>query len=337
MLSSFIEKLIRYENLTEFEAYQLISMIMDGQLSNPQIAGILTALLMKGETPDEICGFSRGMKERAIKVKRNGEKIIDVCGTGADNSNSYNISTLTAFVLAGAGLKVVKHGNRSISSKCGSADIIRALGIAIELNPEQVIKSLHETNFAFLFAPTFHPAMKMVAPVRKELAIKTIFNILGPLTNPADPDYQLVGVYDESKARKIAAFFLKQNKRAFIIHSKNGWDEATPVCPFILIEVTGEEIIEEVIEPQRIGFKKYRESDLQGATMEENCCAALEALSGKEGPLKDTIILNAALAFLLVRKATDIIEAVAIARSTIEQGNAITVINKLRTLFPFNN
>ena len=211
MLINFLEKLIRYEDLTEPEAYCLISMIMDGKLTNAEIAGILTALIMKGETSDEIIGFSRGMKERALKINADSRSLIDVCGTGADNSNSFNISTLTSFVLAGAGLKVVKHGNRSISSKCGSADLITALGIRIELNQDEVLHSLNETNFAFLFAPAFHPSMKIVAPVRKELAIKTIFNIMGPLTNPAEPHFQIVGVYHQSKARNIAEFFLKLN------------------------------------------------------------------------------------------------------------------------------
>jgi len=337
MLNLLLEKLIKYENLTEEEAYELMNLIMDGKLTQLQIASILTALRMKGETADEIAGFTKSMKERAIKIKKNGEKILDVCGTGADNSNSYNISTLTAFVLAATGIKVVKHGNRGISSKCGSADIIKALGIRIELTPDEVIKSLQETNFAFVYAPYYHPAMKMVAPVRQELSIKTIFNLLGPLTNPADPDFQLVGVYDESKAKKIALYFQKEKKKAFIIHSKNGWDEATPVCPFTLIEVNENRIIDKLIEPEKIGFRKYHENQLKGGSVEENLNAAIEALTGAKTPLKDTIILNASLALTLVNKVNNIADGIELATSTIDKNLVINVIEKLRKLFPLHN
>lgn len=337
MLKGLIEKLIKYEDLTEQEAYQLINMMMDGKLTQLQIASVLTALQMKGETAEEISGFTKGMKERSIKIKKNGEKIIDVCGTGADNSNSYNISTATAFVLAAAGIKVVKHGNRGISSKCGSADIIKALNINIELTPNDVHKSLKETNFAFIYAPSFHPAMKVVAPIRQELAIKTIFNVLGPLTNPADPDYQLVGVYEETKAKKIAEYFLLQNKNAFIIHSKNGWDEATPICPFLLIEVNRNKIIEKIIYPEKLGFKKYNENELKGGSVEQNLQAALKALSGEKGPLNDAIILNVALALVLTKKTTNLKQGIKIAKSIIDKKLPLLIIEKLRKLFPLNN
>ncbi len=337
MLKALIEKLIEYKNLTEEESYQLINMIMNGNLTQTQIASILTALRMKGETAEEISGFTKGMKERSIKIDKKGEKIIDVCGTGADNSNSYNISTLTAFVLAAAGFKVAKHGNRGISSKCGSADIIKALGINIELNQDDIRKSLEETNFVFLYAPAFHPAMKTVAPIRQELAIKTIFNLLGPLTNPADPDFQLIGVFDKNKAKNIAKYFSMNNKKAFIIHSINGWDEATTICPFILIEVNEKQIIEKYIDPETIGFKKYNENYLKGGSVRENLKAALDALSGKNSPLKDTIILNSALAILLLNKVNHIKDGIELAKYVIEKKLALDVINKLRKLFPLQN
>ena len=337
MLNNYLEKLIRYEDLTETEAHCLISMIMDGKLTNLEIAGILTALIMKGETSDEIIGFSKGMKERALKINTGDRTLIDVCGTGADNSNSFNISTLTAFVLAGAGLKVVKHGNRSISSKCGSADLIKAFGIRIALNEQEVIQSLNETNFAFIFAPAFHPSMKIVAPIRKELAIKTIFNIMGPLTNPAEPQYQMVGVYDQSKARTIAEFFLKQQKKAFVIHSTNGWDEATTICPFTILEISYNEITEETIDPRHFNFKNCRETDLQADTIEQNLDAAIEALSGTKGALRDALLLNGALAFLLTRKVNDMQEGIQLASETIDRGLALQVIEKLRNVFPSHN
>lgn len=337
MLRALIEKLLCSGNLTEQEAYQLIKMIMDEKLSALQIATVLTAMRMKGETAQEISGFIKGMKEKAIRINKGDEKILDVCGTGGDNSNSYNISTLTAFVLAAAGIKVVKHGNRGISSKCGSADIIKALNIKIELTPNEIYKSLQETNFAFVYAPAFHPAMKVVAPIRQELAIKTIFNILGPLANPADPDYQLIGVYDENKAKKIAEYFLLQNKNAFIIHSKNGWDEATPICPFLLIEVDKNKINEKIIHPEKLGFKKCTENELKGGSIEQHLKAALKALSGENSPLKDTIILNSALALFLMKKITNLSDGIEMAKSIIDKKLALLVIEKLRKLFPLIN
>lgn len=337
-MRSYLERILDGKSLTAEEAEALLGLIMDGQGSPVQIGAMLCALRAKGEEVAEILGFARAMRKRAQSPNISSRPLVDTCGTGGDASGSFNFSTVAAFVLAGAGVSVVKHGNRAVSSQTGSADLLEALGIRIAWTPEEVGQSLLDTGFAFLFAPAYHPAMKAVAPIRKELGVKTVFNILGPLTNPCAPEYQLIGVYSLEKAAVLAEVLSRdQRRRVLLVHSEGGWDEATPAAPFHLFRIEGERVSREAFDPQDFGLSRCRPEELQGAAPSQNAGLALQLLQGERGPLRDAVVLNAGLAFWACEKADSLSEGMGLAEEVLGSGKALRIVEKLRERFPLEH
>lgn len=336
-MRELLEKILAGEALTREEAKQVFCRLMDGAITPSQIGALLAALRMKGETPVEIVGFVEAMQEQAVRIDFSARPIVDTCGTGGDGSSSFNISTLAALVVAGCGQPVAKHGNRAVSSRCGSADFLEALGIRIDLDPPAAKRSLEETGFAFLLAPHYHPATKQVAAIRRELKVETVFNSLGPLTNPASPEFQLVGVSSRAKARKIAeALRLLNRSRAFVVHNELGWDEVTPCGRNWVIEVAQGDSREFVVEAASYGLSPCRADDLRGGSPEDNARIGLSVLQGERGPKRDTTLLNAGLALWLAGRASDLKQGVETAAESIDSGRAFAVVESLQRLFPYD-
>lgn len=298
--------------------------IMNGQASPPQIACLLTALRMKGETIDEITGFAEKMRENAVHIKPIKSPLIDTCGTGGDVSHTFNISTIAAFVAAGAGIAVAKHGNRSVSSKCGSADLLEAFGAKIETPPKKVESAINQVGFGFIFAPQFHPAMKYAAPVRKELGIRTVFNILGPLCNPANAQAQLLGVFSPSLVETMAAVLLRLGvKSALVVHGNDGLDEISICDKTQAAELKNGKIIKYCIDPEKLGIKKASHADLATNCVDSNRQITEEILSGKLiGPKRDIVLLNSAAAIYISGKSKDLGSGLKIAADSIDSGAA---------------
>ncbi|WP_163328527.1 anthranilate phosphoribosyltransferase [Desulfurobacterium thermolithotrophum] len=330
-----LNKLIEKQDLSFEETKDLFTQIMDGKLTNVQIAGILVALRSKGETTEEIAGATSVMREKSLKVSLSEEireRIVDTCGTGGDLKGTFNISTTVALVVAACGVPVAKHGNRSVSSKCGSADILEAFGMKIDLTPEQVAKCIEETNFGFMFAPRFHPAMATVVRPRKELGIRTIFNLLGPMTNPAGAKRQLMGVFADYLTEKLAKVLLKLGtKKAFIVHGKDGTDEIT-ICDMTKItEISDGDIKSYIVSPEDFGIRKASFEELKGGeTLEENREIVKKILTGEEkGTKKDVVLLNAAFALLAAEKVSSVEEGIELANSVIEEGKPYELLCKV--------
>jgi len=321
-----LNKLVEKQNLSFEETRDLFTQIMDGKLTDVQIAGILVALRSKGETTDEIAGATSVMREKSLKVPLSEdirERIVDTCGTGGDLKGTFNISTTVALVVAACGVPVAKHGNRSVSSKCGSADILEAFGVKIDLTPEQVAKCIEETNFGFMFAPKFHPAMASVVRPRKELGIRTVFNLLGPMTNPAGAKRQLMGVFADHLTEKLSEVLLKLGtKKAFIVHGKDGTDEIT-ICDMTKItEISNGDIKSYVISPEDFGIRRASFDEIKGGeTLEENKEIVRRVLTGEEkGAKRNVVLLNAAFALLAAEKVSSVEEGIELANSVIEEG-----------------
>ena len=321
-----LNKLVEKQNLTFEETRELFTQIMDGKLTDVQIAGILVALRSKGETTDEIAGATSVMREKSLKVPLSEEireRIVDTCGTGGDLKGTFNISTTVALVVAACGVPVAKHGNRSVSSKCGSADILEAFGVKIDLTPEQVAKCIEETNFGFMFAPKFHPAMASVVRPRKELGIRTVFNLLGPMTNPAGAKRQLMGVFADHLTEKLSEVLLKLGtKKAFIVHGKDGTDEIT-ICDMTKVtEISNGDIKSYVISPEDFGIRRASFDEIKGGeTLEENKEIVRRVLTGEEkGAKRNVVLLNAAFALLAAEKVSSVEEGIELANSVIEEG-----------------
>lgn len=324
MLKEFIAQIIEGQNLSQQDAQQAMEVIMSGQAGEIQISALLTALRMKGETSVEITGFAQTMRNYATKIDCQSEHMIDTCGTGGDKKGTFNVSTTVAFVLAGAGLTVAKHGNRGVSSSCGSADVLSALGINVNVSPEQVAKMIQDIHIGFLYAPTFHKAMKYAANPRKELGFRTIFNLLGPLTNPANADCQLIGVYEPSLTQKVGEALQGLGvKRAMVVHSFDGMDEISTLVPTQVTEVKGEEIKSYIIDPLAYGFSGGSETDYLGGTPEENAQIILAILQGQQGAKRDIVVINAAAALLVADKVGSLAEGVAAAKASIDSGAAL--------------
>ena len=295
MIKEALSKIVSRNDLTMAEAREVMREIMKGEATQAQIGAFLTALRMKGETADEIAGCALAMRESAIAVKPKSNQLVDTCGTGGDGKGTFNISTTVAFVAAGAGLAVAKHGNRSVSSRCGSADLLQALGVNLELTQEQVAQCIDEVGIGFLFAPKLHPAMKYALGPRQEIGLRTIFNILGPLSNPAQAKRQLLGVYNSDLTELIAEVLRTLGaEHAFVVHGADGLDE---------LSVTGQNKISRLydgyietyyLDPQDLGLPRARLSDLAGGSVEENAAITKALLAGKDGPKRDVILLNAA-------------------------------------------
>lgn len=332
MLKNFINQVIVGEHLSQSQAQEAMEVIMSGQAGDVQISALLTALRIKGETSTEITGFAQTMRDYAVKIDCDGKELIDTCGTGGDKKGTFNVSTTVAFVLAGAGLTVAKHGNSGVSSSCGSADVLSALGIHVNLPPEAVATMIKELNIGFLYAPSFHKAMKHAAKPRKELGFRTIFNLLGPLTNPANANSQLIGVYEPALTQKIGEALQGLGvRRAMVVHSFDGMDEISTLAPTQVTEVRDDEIRSYVIDPATYGFTGGVPEDYLGGTPEENAEIIIGILKGQRGPKRDIVLINAAAALLVADKVATIEEGLVIATASIDSGSALAKLEGLRS------
>lgn len=335
MIKKTIHKLIRQENLSAEESKEVMELIISGEASPSQIAAYLTALRLKGETHEEILGSARAMRKEAIRVKHHQDRLFDNCGTGGDGTGTFNISTTSAFVLAACGLPVGKHGNRCVSSRCGSADLVQALGANIFLSPDQVGKCIDEVGIGFLFAPLLHPAMKQVAPVRKELGFRTIFNLLGPLTNPASATHQLIGVFNADYTEKLAlAAFNLGIKRTLVVFNQENVDELTTTAANKVSTVSDGKLKTFFLVPEDFGFHKSKIEELKGGTAEENVQITLSILKGEKGPKRDTVVFNTALALLTGERVKKLEEGIELAAECIDSGKAL---KRLQTFVNFTN
>ncbi|PIQ98843.1 MAG: anthranilate phosphoribosyltransferase [Nitrospinae bacterium CG11_big_fil_rev_8_21_14_0_20_45_15] len=319
-----LKKIVESQDLTESEMVSVMNQIMEGEASPALLAAFLTALRMKGESVGEIVGAARVMREKAVAIVARSENIVDTCGTGGDGADTFNISTASAFVVAGAGAIVAKHGNRAVSSRSGSADVLKCLGVEISASTETVEKALQEIGIGFLFAPLMHGAMRHAAPVRKELGIRTLFNILGPLTNPAGARAQVIGVYDKSKLRSMAlALSDLGSHRAFVVHGSDGLDEITLTGKTHVCELNAGNVEEYDFDPRELGFEYCNAEEIKGGSPEENAGLIRKILSGsKKGPCRDIVVLNASAALLAVGRAESWKEAIELAQKSIESGSA---------------
>jgi len=329
MIKEAISQLISGKPLTKEEAAAVMEEIMQGEVTPAQFGALVTALRLKGETAEEIAGFAQVMRDKAVRVTVS-EPVIDIVGTGGDNFNTFNISTATAFVAAGAGLKVAKHGNRAMSSKCGSADVLEALGVKIDLGAKQVQKCINEVGIGFMFAPVFHPAMKYAAAPRREIGIRTIFNILGPLTNPAGATAQLMGVAEESLVEKMTQVLQKLGcQHALVVHSEDGLDEIAISGKTLICELKDNTINKYFITPEELGFSRATLDSIKGGTSSENADILRSIFAGTQGPQRDTVLINSAAGLLAGDKVETLKEGVELAREIIDTGKALDKVNKL--------
>lgn len=328
MIENAIKKIAAGTDLTFEETNQVIDEIMTGKTSPVQIASFLTALSVKKETVEEIAGAANAMRNRALEFHAD-EPVLEIVGTGGDHSNSFNISTTSALVVAASGIPVAKHGNRAASSKSGAADVLESLGVKIQVDPKRSEAILNQIGICFLFAQEYHKAMKFVAPVRKELGIRTLFNILGPLANPAHANSQVLGVYDESLVEPMAKVLQQLGvKNALVIHGQDGFDEASISAPTTVIEVHGDNFKKYEITPEQFGLNRATKNQIIGGTPQENAQITLEILNGQSGAKRDIILLNSALAIHTARPELSIQQAIIIVRQTIDSGQALEKLNQ---------
>ena len=332
MLKDVIAQVLVGQDLSQEQAEQAMEVIMSGQAGDVQISSLLTALRMKGETSTEITGFAQTMRNYAAKIQCNSGSLIDTCGTGGDKKGTFNVSTTVAFVVAGAGLTVAKHGNSGVSSSCGSADVLTSLGIYINLPPEAVATMINEINIGFLYAPSFHKAMKHAAKPRKELGFRTIFNLLGPLTNPANAHCQLIGVYEPALTKKMGEALQGLGvRRAMVVHSLDGMDEISTMAPTQVTEVKNDIIRSYVINPADYGFAGGDPADYIGGTPEENAKIIVAILNGQTGAKRDIVLMNAAAALLVADKVENLAEGLKVAAESIDSGAALAKLEALRS------
>ncbi|PYX98433.1 MAG: anthranilate phosphoribosyltransferase [Acidobacteria bacterium] len=334
------------QSLSREDARKVMTEVLSGKCTDAQIAALLVALHMKGETVEEIVGFAEAIRAEAahLEIARNStvdvsgterDALVDTCGTGGDASGTFNISTATALVVAGAGVRVAKHGNRSVSSKCGSADVMEALGVKINLPVQRVAACLEEIGFAFLFAPAMHSAMKYVQPARRELRLRTVFNLLGPLTNPARASAQVVGVYSADLVEKLAeALSILGLRRALVVHGADGLDEITITGPTRIAEVRDAQVRSYEVTPEEFGLKRASIEQLAGGDAAANASIIREILSGKKSPRRDVVLLNAAAALIAAGRADHLGNALPLAAQSIDGGAAAS---KLKALVQFTN
>ena len=336
MIKNAISKVVLQQDLVEAEMIEVMNQIMGGEATQAQVGAFITALRMKGETIEEITGAARVMRDHATPIRvgkaldidreeinLDRETILDTCGTGGSGTKSFNISTTVAFVVSACGVKVAKHGNRSISSACGSADVLESLGVNLNVTPEQVESCINEVGVGFLFAPALHGAMKHAIGPRREIGIRTIFNILGPLTNPAGADRQVLGVYDEKLVEVLAKVLVKLGcQRGFVVHGKDGMDEITLTGPTRVAEINEGQVTLSTIEPEDFGLRRCLLSDLQGGDAEENAAIVRNVLAGSEGPKRDVVLLNAAYALVAAGITESVDAGLQKARNMIDDGLA---------------
>jgi anthranilate phosphoribosyltransferase len=322
-MQAAIARLLDGHDLTRDEAREAMNTIMSGEATPAQIGGFLVALRLKGETADEIAGCAEAMRAHVLAVRPKREDLVDTAGTGGDGGRTFNISTAAALVAAAAGAGVAKHGNRAVSSNSGSADVLEALGFNLELPADRIAESIDTLGFGFLFAPTHRPAMKHAAPVRRELAARTVFNVLGPLTNPAGARAQVVGVYSPDLVKTLAEVLASLGaRRAFVVHGAGGIDELSPAGPNLVCEVVDGGVREREIDPLELGIERCAPEALRGGSPEENAAAIREVFGGGNGGRRDAILLNAAGAIAAGGHAEDLREGLEIARETVASGAA---------------
>lgn len=328
MIKEAIHRLLNREDLSFEMTKYVMDEIMSGKATNAQIASFITAMRMKGETIDEITACAISMRKQGAKLKHSGD-VLDIVGTGGDQANTFNISTVSSIVISAAGVPVAKHGNRSVSSKCGSADVLEALGVKIDIPISKSERILREIGICFMFATHYHPSMKYAAPVRKELGVRTIFNILGPLASPADANYQLLGVYDESLVEPLARVLNNLGvKKAMVVHGHDGLDEITLTTSSTVCEVNNGNLNSFFLDPRQFGFEYCQPEDLIGGGPQENAEIARRILSGEKGPKRNIVLLNSAVCLYMFYNKFTLRECVKIAEEIIDSGRAMEQLNK---------
>ncbi len=335
MIRESLSKIIRRQDLSEEEMSGLIGEIMSGGATDAQIGAVLGALATKGETFAELAGAARAMRRKAARIQTNADVVVDTCGTGGDSLHTFNISTTAAFVVAGCGVTVAKHGNRSVSSKCGSADLLESLGVNLEVGPEVVEEAVRELGIGFLFAPLFHGAMKYAARARKELGVRSIFNMLGPLTNPAGANCQLIGVYRPELTEMFAqALKLLGARRALIVHGHEGLDEISVCAPTRVAELNDGSIRTYDLTPEQLLGRTAEPQDMVGGNPAENAVITRRILEGEQGPKRDVVVVNAGAALVAAGVARSIPEGIGMAEASIDEHRAM---GKLEALARFTN
>lgn len=329
MLKLAIDKVIKNQDLTESEMIEVMNAITEGKTTQSQIGGFLAALRMKGETLEEITGSARVMRDKALNVDISNAYAIDTCGTGGDGANTFNVSTVAAFVAAAAGVTVVKHGNGSVSSKCGSADVLKTLGVNIDLQPVHVQKCVEQLNIGFMFAPNFHRAMKYAIGPRRELGVRTIFNLLGPLTNPAKVRGQVLGVFDEGLTEVMAGVLNQLGvERAMVVHGLDGLDEITITTMTKVTEVKDNKIYTYYIDPEKLGLPLAEKEKIEGGEPMENAEIILSILKGEKGPKRNMVLLNAGAAIYVGKKAGSLEKGIAKSKEILDSGFALEKLNR---------
>lgn len=330
-MKDILVKLLDGRDLTQDEAGLAMATIMEGQATQAQIGCFLAALRLKGETADEIAGCALVMRQKAFPVRPRRQALVDTCGTGGDGRNTFNISTTAAFVVAGAGVPVAKHGNRSVSSKSGSADVLEALGVNIDLGPDEVARCIDEAGIGFLFAQRLHPAMRHAAGPRREIGARTLFNILGPLTNPAGAETQVLGVYDGALTEVLAGVLGRLGcRRAMVVHGLDGTDELSISGSTRVSELQGDRVRTYLVEPEDAGLGRAPLDEIRGGTAAENAQFLLDVLAGDPGPRRSVVLLNAAAALVVAGAAPDLRGGVAMAAEAIDSGRALACLETLR-------
>jgi anthranilate phosphoribosyltransferase len=341
IITEAVRQLVDRKDLSRIEAAAAMEAIMSGAATNAQIAAFLTALRMKGETVEELIGFAQVMRQKAVRIRVHDDEIagltgtdremlIDTCGTGGDATGTFNVSTATAFVVAGAGLKVAKHGNRSVSSLCGSADVVETLGISLDLTPQKVARCVDEVGIGFLYAPLLHTAMKHVMPVRREMAIRTVFNMLGPLTNPASANAQIIGVYSPALTEPLARVLAELGTvRAFVVHGADNLDEISNTGESRVSEVREGMVRSYTVRPEDFGLARTTIAELMGGDREENARIIRAILDGEAGAKRDIVLMNSAAALVAGAKARDLKEGVGLAAHAIDSGAALRKLEAL--------
>ncbi len=330
MLTDLLHKLTRHEDLTSGEASGAMDLVMTGQATPAQLAGLLVGLSMKGERPEEIVGLATAMRAHAVKLPNHAGECFDTCGTGGDRAGTINVSTAAALVLAGAGVRVAKHGNRSVSSRCGSADVFEALGVGITAPPEVVERSLAQAGVAFLFAPSFHPAMKHAASTRKELGLRTAFNLLGPLTNPALPTRQIVGVPRPELTELVArALLMLGSQRVWVVHGADGLDEISTTGYTKVSEGHDGTVRTFHVHPGDFGLKKTTLPAIAGGDARTNAKILIEMLRGQAGPVRDIVLLNAGAGLFVAGRAESVRDGIAASAAAVDGGKALEALEAL--------
>lgn len=341
IITEAVRALVDRRDLTRIEAAAAMDAIMSGAATNAQIAAFLTALRMKGETVEELIGFAQVMRQKAVRIRTrrdhevaltgtDREMLLDTCGTGGDAAGTFNVSTATAFVVAGTGLRVAKHGNRSVSSLCGSADVVETLGISLDLTPAQVGRCVDEVGIGFLYAPLLHTAMKHVMAARREMGVRTVFNMLGPLTNPAGADAQVIGVYAAALTELLARVLAELGTvRAFVVHGADGLDEISNTGESRIAEVREGVVRSFTVRPEDFGLPRAAIADLKGGDREQNAEIIRAILGGEPGPRRDIVLMNAAAALVAGGKARDLKEGVEAAARSIDSGAARDKLERL--------